>query len=267
MLRSLLSAALVLSVAAVPASAFFGTEPPPAPPVQTGAPMLEISKKCPQLRYTGREATFEITVVNRGTAAADNVVITDNLSSAVQFVNADNGGRLQGSAVVWNVGRLDVGATKSVNVTVRCDQIGLVRNVATVRYCVESSAMCEFPIRGIPAILLECVDDPDPIEVGAKSTYTIIVTNQGNQTGTNIVVECTLPAQEEFVDAGGATAATAEGKKVVFAPLATLAPKAKAMYRVTVKGVAEGDARFRVALSSDQYQSVITEDESTTIYE
>ena len=54
---------------------------------------------------------------------------------------------------------------------------------------------------------------------------------------------------------------------VTFAPLARLAPQAKAEYRVIVKGTKAGDVRFKVDLISDQMTSPASETESTHIYE
>jgi len=122
-------------------------------------------------------------------------------------------------------------------------------------------------VKGIPAILLECVDLADPIEVGAQETYVITVTNQGSADGTNIVVACTLPPEEQFVSASGPTKETVRGRQVTFAPLKSLAPKAKATYRVVVKGAKPGDVRFKVSLTSDQMTSPAGETESTHIYE
>ena len=107
----------------------------------------------------------------------------------------------------------------------------------------------------------------DPIEVGAQSSYVITVTNQGSAVGTNIVIKCTLPAEMELVSTTGPTKETVRAKVVTFAPLKSLAPKAKATYRVIVKGVKTGDVRFRVSLTSDQMTSPASETESTHIYE
>lgn len=237
-----------------------------AVPATTGAPNLELTKKCPSLRFVGRDAAFELTVTNRGTGPALNVVVTDTLPNTVEFLNANNNGQREGQNVVWRIGTLEAGQSRALQINVRCNQITMVRNAAKVTYCAEAQAACEFPVKGIPAILLECVDDPDPIEIGGQMTYTITVTNQGTETGTKIVVECTLPDEEEFVKTGGATEGKADGKTVKFAPLATLAPKAKAVFTVTVKGVKEGDARFRVNLSSEQIETPVMETESTHIY-
>lgn len=230
-------------------------------------PMVEIGKTCPPMRYLGREATFEITVANRGNAPAANVVVTDTITGGLQFVSADNGGKQEGGNVIWRLGTLAEGKTMVLKTTFRCNVEGTVRNVARVSYCAEAAASCETEIKGVPAILLECVDDPDPIEVGGQLTYTIVVTNQGSKMGTNIKIECTLPPEQEFVSAGGAAAATATGPQVSFAALPTLAPKATARFTVTVKGIKAADSRFKVNLMSSEIQTPVEETESTHIYE
>jgi uncharacterized repeat protein (TIGR01451 family) len=238
----------------------------PVERVLARSPTVEISKTCPKLRYIGRDATFEIMVTNRGDGPATNVVVTDAIPSTVEFVSADNDGKRDGAAVVWRLGTLEAGASKTLKVNVRCNQIATVRNAATVSYCAEAAAECEFPVKGVSAILLECVDDPDPIEVGGQVTYTITVTNQGSQPDTNIKVVCTLPPEQELAKAGGATEGKADGQTIRFAPLATLAPKARATFSVTAKGTQAADVRFRVELTSDQLTSPVLETESTHIY-
>lgn len=229
-------------------------------------PALEITKSCPKLRYLGREATFDIVVTNRGNAPAMNVAVTDTFTGG-GFISADNNGSRSGDSITWQLGTLDAGQSRTLKVAVACNQIGVIRNRARVTWCSEAAAECETEVRGIPAILLECVDDPDPIEVGGQLTYTITVTNQGTETGTNITVNCTLPPEQEFVNTGGATAGTNAGKEVRFAPLPTLAPKAKATFTVTVKGIKAADSRFRVEMKSDQIDSPVMETESTHIYD
>ena len=70
------------------------------------------------------------------------------------------------------------------------------------------TADCSVDFEGIPAILLEVTDNPDPVEVGTTTTYTIQVTNQGSATDNNIRVVATLPASQSYVSAGGPTTAS-----------------------------------------------------------
>ena len=52
----------------------------------------------------------------------------------------------------------------------------------------------------------------------------------------------------------------------LFAPVASLAPKAKLVYKVVTKGVEVGDVRFRTVLDSDVISPPVEETESTHIY-
>src|SRR5690606_14963771 len=124
---------------------------------------------------------------------------------------------------------------------------------ATRAYCAKpANCTSTTEVVGIPAILLEVVDESDPIEVGQNETYTIIVTNQGSAPDTNIKVTVTLEDAMQYVSSSGPTTGRAEGKTITFAPLPSLAPKASATWKVVVKATAPGDVRFKTTLNSDE---------------
>lgn len=230
-------------------------------------PVLTLSKNGPTFRYLNRPATYELTVRNTGNAPARNTTLVDTLPQGATFVEATDGGRAAGNQVTWNLGTLAPGATKTVGLTLVASRVGHLRNVAQARaYCAEADAEATLEVRGIPAVLLEVVDIADPIEIGRNETYEITVVNQGSAEGTNIVITCTLPAEQEYVSAEGPTKATVSGKQVKFAPLADLPPKAAAKYRVIIKATGAGDVRFKTSLTSDQVDSPVEETESTHQY-
>ena len=230
-------------------------------------PVLSVVKTGPKFRYIGRPAKFEIKVANQGDAPATDTVLTDTLPAGVEFVEASHDGKLAAGKITWNLGTIAAGDDKTVSLTLKPNQAGTIRNTAVATAtCAEASGTAMLEVRGIPAVLLEVIDIHDPIEVGSQETYEITVMNQGSADGTNIVITCTLPPEQEYVSATGLTDAKAVGKTVTFAPLQSLAPKATATYRVIVKGVTAGDVRFKVALTSDQVDSPVEETESTHIY-
>ncbi len=230
-------------------------------------PELTLTKTGPSVRYLGRGAQFEITATNVGDAVARNTMLTDFIPSGLRFVKASDNGQFGGGRVTWNLGSLDPGASRTVTVDTTAASITTVTNKSEVRsVCADANAEAMLEIRGIPAILLEVIDVEDPIEVGSVVTYIITVTNQGSAVGTNISLKATLPNEQTFVSGDGPTTGTASGQQIEFAPLPSLAPKAKATYRVVVKGTAVGDVRFRVSMISDQMDSTVDESESTRIY-
>ena len=230
-------------------------------------PELAIDYAGPKTRYVGRTATYVITVTNKGDADARETVLVSTIPAGMTLAGASEGALSSAGKVTWKLDTIKAGASKKVSLALKAVQQGVARSTAAVTaFCSKASGEAVTVVKGIPAILLECVDLEDPIEVGANETYVIVVTNQGSAVGTNIVVTCTLPDEQEFVSATGPTKETTKAKTVAFAPLATLAPKAKATYRVVVKGLKAGDVRFKVTLNSDQMTSPAGETESTHIY-
>ncbi len=236
-------------------------------------PSLAITKRSTRSEWkVGRPIQWEITVRSTGDIAARDVVLTDMVPAGTTFESATDGGMNQGGTVAWNLGSMEPGQERTVSMTVRANSIGVVRNTASVRaYCADDvSANAETNVTGVAAILLELIDVDDPIEVGNTETYVIDVTNQGSIDDTNVIIMCTLPAEQEFVSADGSGAGgvshRVSGKVVTFDPLPRLGPKARATYRITVRATGVGDVRFAVQLDSDVLSSPVNENESTHQY-
>jgi uncharacterized repeat protein (TIGR01451 family) len=232
-------------------------------------PVLAIEKSGPRKEYLGRSIKYDITVTNKGDAPATETVITDVIPGGVTNPQATAGGVLAGNQVTWNVGTLAPKASKTVSVSYMPAQGGTFSNTAKVTaVCAEAvSASLATEVQGIPAVLLEVVDVDDPIAVGNNETYIITVTNQGSAPDTNIVIKCMLEDSMEFVSASGAANGTHADGIVTFAPLQSLAPKAKATWRVVVKAAKPGDVRFTVTMNTSQLGREVRETEATQFYE
>lgn len=230
-------------------------------------PVLTIKKTGPAKVFVGRTATYEIEVANTGDGDARNATLEDAFPASAKFVSATDGGAAVGNKVAWNLGTLKPKDTKKVSLVLSAG-MGKIEDTATARaYCAEAvNASAVTEVAGIPAILLEVVDDPDPIEVGGEVVYTIVATNQGSADGTNIKIVATLEDTMQFVSAGGATPAKADGKTITFEALKSLAPKAKATWTVKVKAVGAGDVRFKTVMTSDQLTRTVEETEATNFY-
>ncbi|MCB9857536.1 MAG: DUF11 domain-containing protein [Phycisphaerales bacterium] len=230
-------------------------------------PVLQVTKSCPSERLLKFNAQFAITVTNVGDAPARNTILTDRFPAGLTFSGASDGGQLEGGLINWSLGTIEPGASRTVTVDAVCNQKGDFRNTVVAKsYCSEASAECSMRVKGVPAILLECIDVEDPIQVGQNITYIITILNQGTEVGTNVVIECEFPAEEEYVTAEGPTQHSVSGKIVRFEPIPVLAEKESQRYRVVGKGTGTGDIRFRVRLTSDQISPAVNEEESTHIY-
>ncbi|HEV3259335.1 MAG TPA: DUF11 domain-containing protein [Gemmataceae bacterium] len=231
---------------------------------------LTLAKQGPDRRYVNQPAAYKLTVTNTGSTPLSNVTITDPLPAQTALVNADAGGRLAGNAVQWPIGTLPPGASRAVEIVLRAQAPGKVCNRATATadrgLTAQAEACTEF-LPGAAALLLEVVDTDDPVEVGAQTSYKILVRNQGAVPATNVRVTGTAPKHEAVVRATGPADNRKDGQKVLYEPL-TLQPGQEANYQVFVKTLEPGDVRFHVELTADQLTSgrPVVEEESTTIY-
>ena len=232
------------------------------------APMLAITCEAPAERFAGRPVDVCFTVANKGDRAAGATVVEVPLPAGTTFSSATAGGTVTAGKIVWNLGSIAHGASSKVCATVVLATPGSVTATATAKTACSKDATtaCTTKVVGIPAILLEVVDIEDPIEVGKNETYVVDVTNQGTAADSNIRLTFKLEDSQDYISGTGPTAVTANGRTITTAPLPTLAPKAKATYRITVKANKAGDIRFTTSLLSDQLTRPVEETESTNQY-
>ncbi len=233
-------------------------------------PKIEVEAKGPKLRYLDRKAVYTFKVTNSGDAPAVNVSLTDAVPPGFKFVSATGGGRCDfaTSTVSWFLGEIDPGQSREVNLEVMCVNIGNFAHRLTAQgargLLVEDQVVTQ--IEGLSAILLEVVDLEDPVEVNADTAYEIRITNTGSKTEPAVKLACTIPDKMQFKAATGPSAFRVEGNEVIFEPLPKLAPRADAIYRVTVKCVTPGIAQFRAKLTSAILTDPVTKEEATRIY-
>ena len=122
---------------------------------------------------------------------------------------------------------------------------------------------CETIVAGIPAILLEKADDPDPVEVGDTTTYTVKVTNQGTADDSNVQVVVAIAPELTPVSTSDGLI---DGQTVTLPVVPILSSKQAVSYKIVAKGVSPGDGHTKFTLSSDILSSPIFAEESTTVY-
>ncbi|MCA9275366.1 MAG: DUF11 domain-containing protein [Phycisphaerales bacterium] len=233
------------------------------------APELAVGIECTETQFLGRNFSYSYSIENTGDGVANGATASASIPQGTSVVRVSEGGQVQGNSVVWNFGAMEAGASRDFSMTVLASSIGNYSSTVTANAdCADSASdTCRTEVKGIPAILLEVVDITDPVEVGQQTTYVITVTNQGSAADNNIRIVATLPAEQSFVSATGATNGTANGKTVTFAPSGSLAPGAAITWRVTVRADAAADSRFRVEMTSANLTSEVIETEATNLYE
>lgn len=240
--------------------------------IEIVAPRLEVAVSGPGMRYLDRHAIVRFKVTNPGTATANHVNLTDQVPPGFKVLGASDGGRhdFVSRAVVWFLGDLAPGCCREVSMELVAINPGEHKNLAVVTAARGLRAAGEVSTRveGLPALLMELVDLDDPVEVGKETSYEIRVTNTGTKTESNLQITCTIPEQMEFRAAKGAVGCPfkVEGREVIFEPLPKLAPRVDAIYRIKVRCLTAGDARFQTRMRADDLSLPVLREESTRIY-
>lgn len=238
--------------------------------MQVLEPNLQLRRSGPTRCYLKGEIGFELEAGNPGTAPANNVVVTDTLPTGLDFVLASEGGTYDPAArtITWRVPSMSPGARRTLTYRVKATALGEHVDRAAIRADAGAIVRAEgtFQVEGIAAMSLEVVDLEDPIEVGGELTYEVRIVNQGSSPCTNIQIIAQVPDGMQARDGSGPTAYRVQGTQATFEPLARLATKADAVYRIKVRGLVPGDYRFRVQMTCDQLKQPVVKEESSRVY-
>lgn len=229
-------------------------------------PGLKIAKEGMKEQFLTRNATYNIVVSNTGDTALTGVTVTDPAPAGTTITAAGPSAQATAQQAVWNLGTLQPGEEKTLTLSLTSVVPGNHCNVATVTTTeglTETAQACT-EWRGVGALLLETLDDPDPIQVGETTTYTVRITNQGTADDTNIKVVVEFSPEIDPVSAtnGGVVS----GKTVTFPAFDRLASKQAFEYKIVGKGAKVGDARTKVTRTSDGIPAPTTAEESTRVY-
>jgi len=228
-------------------------------------PGLKIEKTGPAMQFLGKLASYNIKVTNTGDTTLNDVTVTDTAPAATTLKSAP-GAAVSGNTAVWTIPSLASGADKTFKVVLTTMTPGTHENCATVtsRQGLNGKDCAATKWQGISALLITVEDDPDPIQIGESTTYTIKVTNQGTADDTQIKLVATFG--DEISPTSASNGGKIDGKTVTFPAYPRLAPKQSFTYTITAKGEAKGDHRLKVTRTSKDIPKPTTAEESTRVY-
>ena len=231
-------------------------------------PGIKVVKTGPPQQFLGKTATYNITVSNTGDTTLEGVAVVDQAPNNAAISGAP-GAQVAGQQATWSVGTLAPGQSKSFTLGLRASQPGVTVNrvTASANGGLSDSAQAETLWRGYAAVLVEMVDDPDPLLVGESTTYTLKVTNQGTAADQNVSVSVEFPAQVTPTAAGGVSAGTIQGNTVAFAPVASIEAKQVLTWTIKAKAAQVGDGRVTAKITTKLLNArPVTEVEATQVY-
>ncbi len=154
------------------------------PPEPERAPAIDVTKSCPQAVAFGEDITYTITVTNTGNEALEDVTVNDTLLGDItDEFDVDFSGSFGVGEVATATVSYSPGADEDpVDNTVTASGAGV-----TSEKVVESEASCRTNVTHAPAIDVtkSC---PQTVAFGEDITYTITVTNTGNEALEDVTV-------------------------------------------------------------------------------
>ncbi len=230
----------------------------------------------------GNNVTYTLAVRNDGPASADNVVLVDDLPDGVTIVSAistvgtvTQTGNAAGEISVA-LGTLDAADTATITIIVTVPPTaaaGTITNTTTITGDGQETDPTDNTDSVDVAVVREAVltltksDTPDPVVVGGQLTYTILVTNTGPSTATNVTVVDTLPAGLTFVSVATTAGTAAEVGGVITATIPTLAVNGSATVTIisTVLATFAGTTIANSATADADEAVLVTANASTNV--
>lgn len=166
---------------------------------QPGLPALNLAKRATASAGPGEVIEYTLVVQNTGTGPASGVVVRDPLPQYVTGpANISAGGQVQGGEVVWNIGALAAGESRTLSWqgTLALDvpaSVTEVVNTATAADGDGNSDQAQASTRVLVPGLAVAKTAPAAVEPGQVFSYTVTVSNTGNTTLSGVVVRDPLP--------------------------------------------------------------------------
>lgn len=163
---------------------------------------LSIAKSVAPANPTlGQNVTFTVTVTNNGPDAAAGVLVNDFLPSGLAWVSDNSGGTYDPNTGLWTVGALAASAGATLQIVATVETTDEACNVAQVALASpldtdpsdNQSGVCVMAPRSADLALAMSVSSPTVL-VGGSVTYTLTVTNNGDDPAYAIDVQEAFPA-------------------------------------------------------------------------
>ncbi len=204
-------------------------------------PILTCHKTGPEEACPGDTVHYTITVTNRGSCAAEEVVVTDQVPDGLEHTSCLR-------TLTYKLGTLEPCQTKTINLCFTAVKRGKICNTAVVTACNADSTSCQWCTN----ICKQCVEiykvGTKEQNIGRNADYQITVANPGDKVLTDVVVTDVAPNATSIVSANGATI---NGNQAIWR-LRELKPNEKVSFNLTLTTCTPGSFTNRVSVNDCQ---------------
>ncbi len=136
----------------------------------------------------GATTSYRIEVTNPGTQPANNVVVADPLPTNFTYLRSTPAAQVGGTALQWNLGTLQPGETRAIDLDVRADAAGAVSHCATL-HTAEGLTGQECVATTIRSGTVELRQTgPAQAMVGTDARFELEIINRGDVPASGLVI-------------------------------------------------------------------------------
>lgn len=222
---------------------------------------LAVAVEGPQLKYSGTDAMYLVSISNNGDAPADELTVSVALPSGANYLGGVEGAAATPAAVKWKVAGIPAGAERTFEMKLQLNGMGMNRVVVQAHNeaGIAVSGQAETQVEAISDLKLTVNDPAGPIAVGTDATYELTLTNRGTKSAGEVRVVMQFSEGVEPLGVEGAQANVVPGQ-IVCEPLPQLAAGEKVTFRVKAQADRGGTHQFRVEVTTnDQETRLVTE--------
>lgn len=163
-------------------------------------PILACHKCGPEEAFPGDHLNYTISVTNKGSTTAREVVVTDIIPEGLEHISGQN-------TLSFRLGDLAPCQTKTINIGLCARERGTHCNRAVVTACNADEVSCESCVDVCKYCCEVRKEGPKELRIGQNADYRITVSNVGDRPITGVIVTDIAPNGTSIVSANGANIA------------------------------------------------------------
>ena len=224
-------------------------------------PLLQIEHTAPAKLLIGESLNMTITVTNPGTGAATGVVIEEDVPQGLTHV--------AGNELEYEIGTLRPGESKRLELTLRADKAGIIKNTIVVRGDANLAAQHAINIEVVAPQLQVGINGPKKRFLERPATYTLSVSNPGTASARDVELVAYLPKGMKFVETD-AQGQYDPQQHAVFWSLEELPATKAGSVKLTAVPLETGDQKLRIEGRADlglttAFEQVVSVDASAEL--
>jgi Domain of unknown function DUF11 len=228
---------------------------------------IQIAVAGPPLKFAGTEAIYAVTVVNSGTAAADNVNLSLTLPAGAKYFGGIDGASPTTGGLKWKIAALPPGGERQYEVRLQLTTAGTNRLVVQSQAAASGSAtgQAETEVEAVSDLKLVVNDPAGPLPTDEHASYELQVMNRGSQAARQVKIVIQFGEGVEPVSFEGCEARIVPGQ-VVCLPLSQLGAGEQVTLRVKARAERAGNHPFRVEVTSADADARLVSEGTTRFF-